>query len=424
MGQVLEEVRQAAEAARSAVDAMAAASDEAVDAALVAIADALRAESERILEANAADLEAATDLTGALRDRLRLDAERLAAIEAQVRALAGLPQLPDEGEVREHSGLRVAERRIPIGVVGANYEARPNVTVDVASQLIKSRNTGVLRTGGAAIRTSIACVDLAIAPGLAAAGLPREAVQIVRTPDRAAAEALVSIPDLIRLVILRGSGPTTAHLADIGARHGTRILAHAEGGGVLYLDRSCEESRATGLVRESLDRLGVCNRLNLLLIQNDLYEPLLEAILPVLDDVGVAPSLPPHDHPLGKEWATDEGNEAHVTIAPVGGPEEAADVANEVTSGLAAAVAGDDPAAAEAFLGRYRGTGAFWNASTRWLDGFKLLQAPETGINVDRVPGPRGPVTYRDLYLRQWRVVPAASAQPERAAAAAGSGHQ
>src|SRR5437899_2822294 len=188
MGQVLEEVRQAAEAARSAVDAMTAASDEAVDAALVAIADALRAESERILEANAADLEAATDLTGALHDRLRLDPERLAAIEAQVRALAGLPHLPDEGEVREHSGLRVAERRIPIGVVGANYEARPNVTVDVASQLIKSRNTGVLRTGGAAIRTSIACVDLAIAPGLAAAGLPREAVQIVRTPDRAAAE--------------------------------------------------------------------------------------------------------------------------------------------------------------------------------------------------------------------------------------------
>ena len=388
---------------------MAAASEEALDRALVEIADRLRSESEPILAANAEDLDAAADLTGALRDRLRLDPERLAAIEAQVRALAEMPHVPEEGEVREHSGLRVTERRIPIGVVGANYEARPNVTVDVASQLVKSRNAGVLRTGGAALRTSTACVDLAIAPGLEAAGLPRDAIQIVRSADRAAAEALVSIPELVRLVILRGSGPTTAHLADIGARHGTRILAHAEGGGVLYVDRSCDEGRALGLIRESLDRLGVCNRLNLLLVHRDVYDSLVDAVQPLLDDLGVAPSLPPHDHPLGHEWATDAGNEANVTIAPVDGPEEAADVANEVTSGLAASVAGDDADAAGLFLDRYRGTGAFWNASTRWLDGFRLLQAPETGINVDRVPGPRGPVTYRDLHLRQWRVVQAAA---------------
>jgi glutamate-5-semialdehyde dehydrogenase len=283
------------------------------------------------------------------------------------------------------------------------------VTVDVASQLVKSRNAGVLRTGGAALRSSIACVDLAIGPGLEAAGLPRDAIQIVRSPDRAAAEALVSVPDLVRLVILRGSGPTTAHLADVGARHGTRILAHAEGGGVLYVDSSCDEARAVGLVRESLDRLGVCNRLNLLLVHREVYDALVRAIEPVLSDLGVQPSLPPHDHPLGHEWATDAGNEANVTIAAVDGPEHAADVANEATSGLAAGVAADDPDAAALFLDRYRGTGAFWNASTRWLDGFKLLQAPETGINVDAVPGPRGPVTYRDLHLRQWRVVPAAA---------------
>jgi glutamate-5-semialdehyde dehydrogenase len=176
---------------------------------------------------------------------------------------------------------------------------------------------------------------------------------------------------------------------------------------VLYVDRGCDEARATGLVRESLDRLGVCNRLNLLLLHRDAYDTMLAAIEPVLADVGVAPSLPPHPHPVGHEWATDSGNEANVTVLPVDGPEAAADVANEVTSGLAACIATDDRDAAEAFLGRYRGTGAFWNASTRWLDGFKLLQAPETGINVDSVPGPRGPVTYRDLHLRQWRVEPA-----------------
>jgi glutamate-5-semialdehyde dehydrogenase len=408
IGAMLESVRDPALRARATVGAMAAATDEALDGALVAIADRLRSEAAAILAANAEDVEASGDLTGALRDRLRLDPDRLAAIEAQVRTLAELPHVPSEGEVREHSGLRVAERRIPIGVVGANYEARPNVTVDVASQLVKSRNAGVLRTGGAALRSSIACVDLAIAPGLEAAGLPRDAVQIVRTPDRAAAEALVSVPDLVRLVILRGSGPTTAHLADLGSRHGTRILAHAEGGGVLYVDRACDEGRALGLVRESLDRLGVCNRLNLLLLHRDVYDRMVAAVEPLLADLGVSPSLPPHSHPLGHEWATDTGNEANVTIAPVDGAEEAADVANDATSGLAAGIATEDAAAADAFLARYRGTGAFWNASTRWLDGFKLLQAPETGINVDSVPGPRGPVTYRDLHLRQWRVVPAA----------------
>jgi glutamate-5-semialdehyde dehydrogenase len=405
---VVEEVREAARAAQSAVGAMGAATTAQLDRALVAIADRLRSEADPILAANADDLDGASELTGALRDRLRLDPDRLAAIEAQVRALAELPHVPEDGEAREHSGLRVVERRIPIGVVGANYEARPNVTVDVASQLIKSRNAGVLRTGAAALRTSIACMDLAIAPGLEAAGLPGAAIQILRSPDRAGAEALVSVPDLVRLVILRGSGETTAHLADVGARHGTRILAHAEGGGVLYVDPSCDEGRAVGLVRESLDRLGVCNRLNLLLLHRDVYDQLLPPIRRVLDDLGIEPSLPPHSHPLGHEWATDTGNEAHVTVAPVDGPLEAADVANDVTSGLAACVAADDERAAAAFLDRYRGTGAFWNASTRWLDGFRLLQAPETGINVDRVPGPRGPVTYRDLHLRQLRVVPAA----------------
>ncbi|MBX6724287.1 MAG: gamma-glutamyl phosphate reductase, partial [Dactylosporangium sp.] len=114
-----------------------------------------------------------------------------------------------------------------------------------------------------------------------------------------------------------------------------------------------------------------------------------------------------HPHPLGYEWALDSAAEATVTIAPVDGPAEAARIANEETSGLAAAIVTEDAAAAAEFLARYTGTGAFWNATTRLLDGFKLLAIPETGINIDRVPGPRGPVTYRDLSLRQYVVVPA-----------------
>jgi glutamate-5-semialdehyde dehydrogenase len=137
------------------------------------------------------------------------------------------------------------------------------------------------------------------------------------------------------------------------------------------------------------------------------WDDLVPAVLRLLETLGLRASLPPHPHPRGHEWALDDGNEATVTIDAAAGPAEAAAIANDETSGLAAGICTEDRLAAELFLAAYAGTGAFWNVSTRLLDGFKLLAAPETGINVDRVPGPRGPVTYRDLYLRQYVVTPA-----------------
>jgi glutamate-5-semialdehyde dehydrogenase len=109
--------------------------------------------------------------------------------------------------------------------------------------------------------------------------------------------------------------------------------------------------------------------------------------------------------PLGHEWASDPERVATVTIALVDSLEEAVRIANEQTSGLAAGIVTEDTAAAERFLDGYRGTAGFWHAPTRYTDGFELTGAPETGINVDRFPGPRGPVTYRDLWLRQYRVI-------------------
>ena len=409
MSDVAKAVTACGEAAREGARSLAAARDEAIDEALRGMAARLGEAAGDVLAANAADVAGGEEagLGQGLLDRLRLDQARIAEMARQLGLLAGAPFPPGETPVRDlPGGLRLAERRVPVGVIGANYEARPNVTVDVASQLLKSRNAGVLRTGGAALRSAEVLFDRVIAPAVTAAGLDPGALQLVRSADRQAATELVRRPGLIPLVILRGSGETTRSLAAEAARHGVRTLAHADGGGVLYLDAAAEPALAAEIIAGSLDRLGVCNRLNLLLIHDAAWDALLPVALEALTARGVAASLPPHDHALGHEWALDEGHEATVTLAPAVGPAQAAQAASEQTSGLAASVVTADAAAAQAFLAAYTGTGAFWNASTRLLDGFKLRGMPETGINVDHLPGPRGPVTFLDLYLRQYVVTP------------------
>ena len=395
--------------AAAAADSLADATDDQVAAVLSAMAQHLASAQAELAAANERDVEAAREsgMSAALLDRLRLGADRLEELAANLRLLAETPPMVREVPVRElPGGLQLLERRRPIGVIGVNYEARPNVTIDVASQLVKSRNAGVLRTGSAAIGSALALHRHVIAPALAAAGISPDAVQIVGQPGHEYAAALVRQPGLIRLVILRGSGETTAALGAEAARHGVRTLAHAEGGGVLYIDAAADEATARRLLREGTDRLGVCNRVNLVLVAEavaDQYEPLVRAEMSAL---GLAVSAAPLDHPVGHEWALDDGHEATVTLLRVRDALEAARIANTETSGLAATIVTEDAGTARRFLDRYHGTGAFWNATTRLLDGFKLLAVPETGINVDHMPGPRGPVTFADLYLRQYLVQP------------------
>jgi len=204
-------------------------------------------------------------------------------------------------------------------------------------------------------------------------------------------------------VIVRGSGPTTAALEAEAAVHGVRTLAHAEGGAILYVHAAADPAKADALVESSLDRLGVCNRLNLLLVDRA-AEGLLPGLRAVLDRLGIVQREPPR---IGHEWANDPDPEkvASVTVHLVDSLDEAVAIGNDQTSGVGAAIVTEDADAAARFLETSRGTGALWNATTRFIDGFALTGAPETGVNVGRVPGPRGPVTYRDLWLRQFRVV-------------------
>jgi glutamate-5-semialdehyde dehydrogenase len=391
--------------------------DEAVAAALGEAAALVRERSAAVLAANEADCEAAAGrLDEGTLDRLRLGAARVETLAGQVEAMAAIEPLEREIDAWTlANGLEISERRIPIGTVGANFEARPNVALDVAGQLLKSLNAAVLRTGGAALRTVTALVDEVMRPALERAGLPSGAVGLVRTPDHEGARVLVSLPQRIPLVILRGSGETTAALARLAAENGVRALAHAEGGGVLYVHESASRERLLSIAEASLDRLGVCNRLNLALVDRRAPEGTLDALVSTFEGLGLdvygtarardGTTLRPLETRLGHEWANDPDRVAGVTVDVVDDLAEALRLANEETSGLAASIVAEDESAAESFFDGYRGTAAAWNAPTRFVDGFELTGAPETGINVGREPGPRGPVTYRDLWLRQYRIV-------------------
>lgn len=404
-----------AEAADAATAVRSLADDTVADA--LAMASALiRERRADILAANGADCgESRGRLDEGTFDRLRLDDGRVDALAEQVERMAALPPLErDISSWTLPNGLRVSERRIPIGVVGANFEARPNVALDIAAQLLKSLNAAVLRTGGAALRTVTVLVDDVLRPALERAGLPPGAVGLVRSADRDGARVLVTLPRAIPLVILRGSGETTAALARLAAEHGVRTLAHAEGGGVLYAHGSADRAKLLATAEASLDRLGVCNRLNLCLVDREATGHLPDLVSLFgrlgLDVRGTARAravvaVGELDERIGHEWANDADRVSTLTLDVVDDLDDAVAIANTETSGLAAAIVAEDEAAAERFLDGYRGTAAFWQATTRFTDGFALTGAPETGINVDWTPGPRGPVTYRDLWLRQYRIV-------------------
>ncbi len=258
-----------------------------------------------------------------------------------------------------------------------------------------------------ALKSAEVLVDEVVGPAMAASGLDPQAIQLLRVAGRDAAFALVRQPQLIPLVILRGSGDSTRSLAREAALHGVRTLAHADGGAVIYLDQSADHALAMALIEQSLDRLGVCNRLNLLLVH--------AAVLGRHCSAG-ARRWPggwasrfrcrrtSMSSGMNGRWMPARRRPSRLPRPPA--PRMRRQIANRETSGLAASIVAADADAAHRFLDTYAGTGAFWNATPRLLDGFKLLSVPETGINIDVVPGPRGPVTFRDLYLRQYAVVP------------------
>ena len=394
-----------AAAAHAAVERL---TDDAVAAALEDAAGRLAERRDSVLAANAADVDAAA---GARRGRARPAPARRA--RASARSSGSSRRWPRSRRSSGRSqrwtldnGLRVSERRIPVGAVGANFEARPNVAVDVAAQLLKSLNTAVLRTGGAALRDRHGARRRGAAAGARgrgpAAGRRRPRAHARprgRARARLAAEARPARDPARqrprRPPRSRGSPRRTA-----SARSRTPRAAASS-----TCTRRPTRRRRAALVEASLDRLGVCNRLNLAARRPRRGAP-ARALLVRRWPRGARRC---RGEPLdGRSATSGRTTPSASRRSRCARRRRSTRRCGSRTTRRRASPRASSPRTRprrERSSTRYRGTAAFWHATTRFTDGFALTGAPETGINVDWAPGPRGPVTYRDLWLRQYRVV-------------------
>lgn len=402
-----------ARAARAAQPALAQLDGAARDALLLDIAHRLVEQRAPLIEANARDLEAgaAAGLGPALLDRLRLDGPRLDGLATDLRTVAALADpLAGEFDRRElANGLSLVRRRVPIGVVGVIYEARPNVTVDIAAAALKSGNAVVLRGGREARQTNLALVAL-LHEALRAAGLPEALVSFIDAPEREAVSELLQLADCIDVMVPRGG----QGLIDL-CRRESRIPLIAGGVGVvhIYVDATADLERALAVIENAkVQRPAVCNALDTLLVQAAVAERLLPALAQRLSAFGVVfhadgeaaslltaggarvEPLAPGD--FDREWlglalgvAVVEGVEAAIAHIAAHG------------SGHSEAILSEDPHAVARFLNAVDASAVYHNASTRFTDGGQFGMGVEVAVATGRL-APRGPVGPAELTSWKW----------------------
>ena len=394
-------------AARSAAQALSAAPTYAKAAALRAAAAMLRRDAGLILAANAQDMAqgSANGLSGAMLDRLRLDEARVAAMAAGVDAVAGLAdpvgQVIDASE--RPNGLKLSRVRVPIGVIGIVYESRPNVTADAAALCVMAGNAAILRGGSEAVHSNRA-IHAAFIQGLAEAGLPEAAVQLVPTTDRAAVGAMLAADGAIDLIIPRGGKSLVAR---VQAEARVPVLAHLDGINHVYVAASADPAMAQAIVCDAkMRRTGVCGAMETLLI--DAAFPDTAALVGALAATGCRVlgdgricALVPGTAPAAEaDWDT-EYLDAIASVALVDGVEAAiAHIALHGSHHTDAIVAADD-SVAERFLTAVDSAIVLWNASTQFADGGEFGLGAEIGIATGRLHA-RGPVALEGLTTYKW----------------------
>jgi glutamate-5-semialdehyde dehydrogenase len=383
--------------------------------ALLALAARIDTSHPGLMAANQKDVAVAkaNGLTDAELDRLTLTAARLAHLSESVRQVAALPD--PLGEVLEDTvrpnGLRLQKVRVPIGVIGVIFEARPNVAVDCAVLCLKSGNASILRGGREIFETNAAFGGL-IAEALSDSGLPRDAVQFIPTTDRAALEVLLRLDSLVHCIIPRGGEGLIRFVAE----HSTiPVIKHFTGVCFVYVDKAADAAMAESIVvNAKTQRPGVCNAAEQLLFHRDVAGTLLprvgaalaakgvrlladEASVKVLQGAGVA-AEPAAAGDYQKEFL---GLTAAVRIVP--SLDDAVATINRDGSAHSDAIVTADKAAADRFLASVDSAVVLWNASTRFNDGFEFGFGAEIGISTDRLHA-RGPMGLRELCSYKWLV--------------------
>ena len=404
--------------ARAASRVLAAAPTALKNTALLAMAAEVRARRSELLTANAQDLEQAhaAGLEAALIDRLTLDAKGVEAMAVGLEQVAALPDPVGEmSEIkRRPSGIQLGKMRVPLGVIGIIYEARPNVTADAAALCLKSGNAAILRGGKEAIHANRA-IAACVRAGLLAAGLPEHAVQVVDTIDREAVGALITMPEFVDVIVPRG-GKSLIERISKDAR--VPVIKHLDGNCHVYIDDEADPAKVVPIVDNAkTQRYGTCNTAESLLVARtvaDIYLPEIGRTLAakgvemrccadalaLLRDAGISTDklVPATEADWRKEYLAPI-----IAVKLVDGLDEAIAHINTFSSGHTEAIVTENYSHAMRFLREVDSSSVMVNASTRFADGFEYGLGAEIGISTDKIHA-RGPVGLEGLTSQKWIV--------------------
>jgi glutamate-5-semialdehyde dehydrogenase len=381
------------------------------NAALEAIAAALTANTSRIIEANQKDLEAAvsTGLSAGLQDRLKLNEGRIAALAEAVRSIVSLPD--PIGEVSRGmtlaNGLKLTQVAVPFGVVGAIYEARPNVTIDIAALALKAGNASVLRGGSAAENTNLLLVEI-LQSAIESTGLPADSVQTVDDFGRAGAVEMMQARGLVDVLIPRGSANLIKAVVEE-----SKVPVIETGDGVvhIFIDESARADWSVEIVHNSkVQRPSVCNALETLLIHEAAFSRVAPAVLEKLAASGVtihgdsrvcelwSDAVPATDD----DWAA-EYYSLDLAVRVVTGLDEALEHISKYSTHHTESIITEDVSSAERFLAEVDSAVVMVNAATRFTDGGEFGFGAEVGISTQKLHA-RGPMGLAELTSTKWLV--------------------
>ncbi|MGB8352788.1 MAG: glutamate-5-semialdehyde dehydrogenase [Chthoniobacteraceae bacterium] len=391
--------------ARAAARALAKLSTEQKNAALNAMAGQVVSDTAAILAANAKDVGKgeADGLSGAMIDRLRLDAKRINAMADGIRQVATLPDPVGEviKEWTRPNGIRISKVRVPIGVVGIIYESRPNVTSDAAVLCTKTGNATILRGGSESIHSNLAIAD-ALQRGGASAGLPADSVLLIPTTDREAVKLMAQMDKYIDLIVPRG-GHALIEAVVTHAR--MPVIKHYHGVCIAYVDKDADLDMADKIVvNAKTQRPGVCNAIETVLVHRDVAEKFFKKTGQSLFDKGVEirgdetvkKILGEKVKPVKEQDWTTEYLDLIIAARVVDSVETAIEHIEHYGSHHSDCIVTRDGQVAEKFLNEVDSATVYWNASTRFTDGAEFGFGAEIGISTDKLHA-RGPMALEEL---------------------------